>query len=86
MNALWGLMILTGILYGCFVDATFWKLYGLVVLLYTIFVNLQKNKRDNHRRKTLLISTWGGKYSQTGLFNDHVTCFFRAKRSHIVHL
>ena len=61
MNALWALMVLAGIIYGIFFDATFWKIYGVLILLWTIYVNIQKDPRDNHRRKTLLIATWGGK-------------------------
>jgi len=59
MNALIGLLILTGMIYGIFVDATFWKLYGIVVLVYFILVTLQKDSRENTKRKTMLIGTWG---------------------------
>ena len=38
MNALMGLMILTGIIYGIFIDATFWKIYCCLVTVYLIFV------------------------------------------------
>ena len=38
MNALIGLLILTGMIYGIFIDATFWKIYGVLVVLYLIFV------------------------------------------------
>lgn len=58
MNALWGLFILTGIIYGVFIDATFWKKYLILLVLWTIYVNLQKNGRDNPRRKSLLIASW----------------------------
>ena len=61
MNALIGLLILTGMIYGIFVDATFWKLYGIVVLVYFILVTLQKDSRENTKRKTMLIGTWGCK-------------------------
>ena len=61
MNALWGLFILTGIIYGVFIDATFWKIYLILLVLWTIYVNLQKNGRDNTRRKSLLIASWAGK-------------------------
>ena len=61
MNALWGLFILTGIIYGVFIDATFWKIYLILLVLWTIYVNLQKNGRDNPRRKSLLIASWAGK-------------------------
>ena len=63
MNALIGLLILTGMIYGIFVDATFWKIYGVLVVLYLIFVMVQKNSRENTKRKTMLISTWGCKFA-----------------------
>ena len=58
MNALMGLMILTGIIYGIFIDATFWKIYCCLVTVYLIFVLVQRDARDNPKRKTILISTW----------------------------
>ena len=63
MNALLGLLILTGIIYGIYVDSTFWIIYGVCVTLYTIFVHWQKDPRDNPKRKTILISTWSCKYT-----------------------
>ena len=38
MGALSGLLIVTGVLYGLFVDGTFWKLYAAVVIAYFIFI------------------------------------------------
>ena len=61
MGALSGLLIVTGVLYGLFVDFTFWKIFAAVVTLYFIFIMLYRNKRDNGKRKTILISTWGSK-------------------------
>ena len=62
MNALFGLFIVAGIIYGIFVDATFWKIYGLLVVCYTFFVLAQRNTRENPKRKTILISTWSCKW------------------------
>ena len=61
MNALWGLMIVAGIIYGILVDATFLKIYGALVLVYGTFVLLQRDKGDNGKRKTILMSTWARK-------------------------
>ena len=61
MNALIGLLILTGIIYGIWVDATFWTIYALVLTIYTIFVTTQKNSKENPKRKTVMISTWNCK-------------------------
>ena len=58
MNALVGLLILAGILYGILVDGTFWKIYAILVTLYLIFVLMYREKRTNVKRKTLLMSTW----------------------------
>ena len=62
MNALFGLLIVAGIIYGIFIDATFWKIYALLVTLYTIFVLYQRDARENPKRKTILMSTWSRKY------------------------
>ena len=61
MNALIGLMILAGILYGILVDGTFWKIYSVLVTLYLIFVLMYREKRTNVKRKTILMSTWDRK-------------------------
>ena len=61
MNALWGLFILAGIIYGLFIDGTFWKIYLVLVILYYVFTMLYRDGRDNILRKTIMISTWGGK-------------------------
>ena len=62
MNALWGLFILAGLIYGIFIDGTFWKIYLVLVIAYYIFTMVYRNSRDNILRKTIMISTWGGKY------------------------
>ena len=61
MNAFKGCLILAGILYGIFVDGTFWKLYAVVVVCYMTFVLVQRNGKDNPKRKTILIGTWNCK-------------------------
>jgi len=38
MNALFGLLIVAGIIYGILIDATFWKIYALLITVYTIYV------------------------------------------------
>ena len=40
MNPLVGLLIVAGILYGALYDGTFWKIYGILVTVYLIFVNI----------------------------------------------
>ena len=62
MNALWGLLIVAGIIYGIAIDATLLKIYFALVAAYLVFVLLQRRNRDNPKRKTLVISTWACKY------------------------
>ena len=61
MNGFKGCAILAGILYGIFVDGTFWKWYAAVVTCYMVFVLVQRNGKENPKRKTLLIGTWNCK-------------------------
>ena len=61
MNALLMLMILAGIIYGIFVDGTFWKIYAVLVTAYLGFVLWQRDSKENPKRKTLLASTWSRK-------------------------
>ena len=61
MNALNFLFLVAGAIYGVFVDGTFWKIYFVLVVLYTIFHLLTRNQRENTKRKNIMISTWSGK-------------------------
>lgn len=61
MNALIGLMLLAAVIYGVLFDGTFWKIYGVLVVVYTIFVFLQRDRKENPKRKSLVISSWGCK-------------------------
>lgn len=58
MNALLGLLIAAGVVYGVWIDATFWKIYGVMVFFYTIFVLYQRDRKENPKRKTIVISSW----------------------------
>ena len=61
MNALIGLLLLAGVLYGALVDGTFWKIYGVLVTVYLVFVMLARDIRENPKRKTILAATWSRK-------------------------
>lgn len=61
MNALMGLLIAAGIVYGIWVDGTFWKIYGTMVACYFVFVLVLKDRRENPKRKTIVISSWSCK-------------------------
>jgi len=39
MNALFGVAVITGIIYGVFVDGTYFKIYLAVLTFYTIVFN-----------------------------------------------
>ena len=58
MNALVGLLILAGLLYGIIIDGTFWKIYGILVTIYLCFIIFYTKKNENPKRKVLLMSTW----------------------------
>ena len=61
MNALLGLAILAAILYGILFDGLYWRIYGCCVLVYLVFVICSTNKRDNHKRRIITLSTWNRK-------------------------
>lgn len=62
MNALFGLMLLAGVLYGILYDGTFWKIYAILVTLWLAFVLWSRDARENTKRKTILAATWSRKY------------------------
>lgn len=61
MNALLGLAIVAAILYGILFDGQFWRIYGICVGVYLLFVMFSTNKRDNHKRRIITLSTWNCK-------------------------
>jgi len=61
MNALNFLFIIAGIIYGVFVDGTFWKIYLALVAGYTVVMIAYRNQKDNTKRRNILISSWSGK-------------------------
>ena len=59
MWALTTLAIITSILYGLFYDATWWKLYGIVIIAYYVITQLLPwNYYDNTLRRKLCIVQW----------------------------
>ena len=69
MNAFWGIGLASGMVYGVFCDGRYWKIYFALSILYFIWVQATIVKKDNGKRKTLMISTWNGK-SITGFNID----------------
>ncbi len=62
MNAFFGVGILTAILYGILIDGTFFKLYFVLLAIYTIVCNhLCINKKHVSKRRNITITTWDGK-------------------------
>jgi hypothetical protein len=64
MNALFGVAVVTGLIYGIFVDGTYFKIYLAVLAFYTIVFNhLLINKKQTTKRKNIMITTWNCKLS-----------------------
>ena len=60
MNAMFGIGIVSGIIYGILVDGTYLKIYFGVMLVYTIvFTNLMINKKHYTLRKNINVTSWG---------------------------
>ena len=76
MNALFGLFIAAGVVYGVLIDGTFWKIYGVMVFFYAIFVLYQRDRKENPKRKTITISSWNRKYIITHQKNLLLTILF----------
>lgn len=63
MNALIVLGFIAAILYGIFIDGTFFKIYFSLVFLYTVFFNYIFIRRsDLTKRKNITAVTWSGKF------------------------
>jgi hypothetical protein len=60
MNSFIGIGILTAILYGIYVDGTFFKMYIILLVIYTILTQIGSYSRYNNGRKKCTISTWNG--------------------------
>ena len=61
INALFGIGLATTFIYNIFVDGTWAKIYFVLFCLYLGYVMATINRKQNPKRKTLLISTWTGK-------------------------
>ena len=61
MNSLFGIGYASAIIYGIFVDGTYWKIYGVLFVGYLAFVSMTRVMKDNPKRKTLIAATWNGK-------------------------
>jgi Ca2+/Na+ antiporter len=62
-NAMIGIGFLSGIVYGIWIDGTFFKIYFTILALYTIvFNNLLINKKQTTKRKNIAATSWCSKY------------------------
>ena len=61
MNALLGVSIATAIVYGIFIDGTFFKIYSAMLVIYFIVTQvLLKNNKNLTKRKNIMVASWGG--------------------------
>ena len=61
MNALIILGFLAAILYGLFVDGTYFKIYFALVLIYIVIFNfIFINRAHVTKRKNITVATWNG--------------------------
>lgn len=68
MNAFYGLAIATSLINGLLFDWSFWGIYFLVFLAYCAMWYITMPKKDQSKRKTIMISTWNGK--KTSILNS----------------
>lgn len=62
MNALFGIGCVAGIIYGIFVDGTFFKIYFALIAFYTVVFNfLLIDRKQLTTRKNINATSWGGK-------------------------
>lgn len=61
MNALFGIGCVAGIIYGIFVDGTFFKIYFALIAFYTVVFNfLLIDRKQLTTRKNINATSWGG--------------------------
>ena len=60
MNAFKGIAIVSAIIYGIFVDATYFKIYAVLMLAYIILTQIGTSSKYNNPRKKCNIASWNG--------------------------
>ncbi len=60
MNAFFGLGIVAAIIYSFMVDATYLKIYAILLLGYILLTQIGTLNRYNNPRKKCNIATWNG--------------------------
>jgi hypothetical protein len=62
MNALQGCSVAAAVIYGLFVDGTYFKIFLAIVAIYTLVTQvLLKKPKDITKRKNIMVASWGGK-------------------------
>ena len=62
MNAFFGIGIISAIVYSIMVDATYLKIYALLLIGYILLTQLGTLNRYNNGRKKCNIATWNGTF------------------------
>lgn len=60
MNTFITVGIFTAAIYTIFIDATYFKIYALLLLGYTVLTQIGTLNRYNNSRKKCNIATWNG--------------------------
>ena len=61
MNALFGVGFVSGIVYGLLVDGTYFKIYAVILLFYTVVFNFILIDRTHFtKRKNINVTSWNG--------------------------
>lgn len=61
MNALQGTSVAAAIVYGIFVDGTYFKIYLALLVIYIAVTQVYlKNTKDITKRKNIMVASWGG--------------------------
>jgi len=71
VNALNALFFVAGAIYGIWIDGTFWKIYFVLVALYTAFVFTNRTN-ENTKRKNIMIATWSESDDPTSYVTNEI--------------
>lgn len=62
MNALYVIALVSSLQHALFHDMTYWLIYFMCVVVWTVWVLKSRDHRANGKRKTLMQATWNGKF------------------------
>lgn len=62
-SALFVIGCISGVVYGIFVDGTFFKIYFAILAFYTVvFGNFLVDRKQSIKRKNMNITSWNGTF------------------------